>query len=194
MELEKEVRYQVSDQEFETIKQICVPQSSPVNMIDITMGMYGKDSLAKTGRIFRVRQKPNKITLEIKKRLATNEWLEESIKLDSVNQGVNFLALSGMTPYLLIKRRRTNYSYDGLKISLDDVDMLGKFVEIEYQDSKDGLLDLENFVYEAGLRDHTPAPLYGDIIINKQATDSKWAKEYNQKLLEVVEAHSSEKY
>lgn len=84
MELEKEVRYLVTDEIWSNIYQNTSPLEEKTHVVDIICGAFGRESLAKTGRVFRVRQKPNKIALEIKKRTDNHDWIEEAIKLDSV--------------------------------------------------------------------------------------------------------------
>lgn len=185
MELEKEVRYKVSNETFERALKFNTNQNPPVQVLDITCGAYGKESLQKTGMIFRVRQKGNKYSLEIKKRTEDNNWIEESISLPNAENGLNFLNLAGIKPYLYINRMRTSFTHGNLKIDMDDVELLGKFIEIEYQDSKDVENELESFKTACGILGN-PAPLYGNIIFEKQETDEKFDKIYTQKLNEII--------
>ena len=83
MEIEKEVRYQVDDLTFELAKKFNTENKKPQQVLDITCGAYGKESMQKTGRVFRVRQKGDKYSIEIKKRTEDGNWLEECIPIFS---------------------------------------------------------------------------------------------------------------
>jgi len=186
MELEKEVRFQVSDETFNRALKFNTNQNPAVQVLDITCGAYGKNSLQKTGMIFRVRQKGEKFSLEIKKRTEDKNWIEESISLPNAEKGLNFLKLAGITPYLYINRMRTSFTYGNLKIDMDDVELLGKFIEIEYQDSIDAEAELESFKTACKISSE-PAPLYGNIIFDKQENDPVFNNEYSKKLDEILE-------
>lgn len=185
MEVEKEVRYLVTDKIWNDVHKKTTPLIEKVHMLDITCGAYGRDSLAKTGKVFRVRQKPNKISLEIKKRTNNNDWIEESIKLESVQQGVNFLHLAGMDPYLYIDREREIRKYNNLKIFFDDIELLGKYIEIEYQDSNNAESELAEFIKLFNI-DGEPQPLYGTIINEKYETDPVFKKVFDEKLTNLI--------
>ena len=185
MELEKEVRYEVSDEVFEKIKTLNHKNNPPVQVLDFTCGAYGKTSLQITGMIFRVRQKGEKFSLEIKKRTEDKNWIEESISIPSAEKGLSFLRLAGINPYLFINRMRTSFNYGNLKIDLDDVELLGKFVEIEYQDSENADKELEEFKTLCNIQGD-PADLYGTIILNKQETDPEFNKAYYKRLNELI--------
>lgn len=185
MELEKEVRYEVNDETFEKIKKLNTNNTPQTQVLDITCGAYGKESLQVTGMIFRVRQKGDKFSLEIKKRTEDKNWIEEHINLENAKQGLNFLNLAGITPYLYINRMRTSFTHGNLKIDLDDVELLGKFVEIEYQDSNNASQELEEFKKICNINSE-PADLYGTLIFNKQKTDPTFNDEYNKRLNDLI--------
>lgn len=67
MEVEKEVRYLVDDNIWNSVLLETTEYKPKSQMLDITMGKYGLDSFQKTGLVFRVRQKGEKISMEIKK-------------------------------------------------------------------------------------------------------------------------------
>lgn len=185
MELEKEVRYAVNNSTWEQVYANTNPHVEKMHVLDITCGAYGRDSLAKTGRVFRVREKPNKITLEIKKRKDKTDWIEESIKLENVKQGINFLHLAGMDPYLYIDRQREIRKYKGLKIFFDDIELLGKFIEIEYQDSENAEAELKEFIERFKI-DNDPQPLYGTIINNRYESDEDFRDAFTKKLQSLI--------
>ena len=185
MELEKEVRFLVTDEVWNSALSNTTDYKERVKMLDITLGAYGRESVHKTGKVFRVRQKPNKITLEIKNRIEGG-WEEEAIELDSVARGVSFLQLAGMSPYLFIDRYREVRRFKGLKVFFDDIDLLGKYIEIEYQDSDNSEKELEEFISLVKITGN-PAPLYGEIINEKYDTDIDFRVKFEEKLAKIIE-------
>ena len=107
--------------------------------------------------------------------------IEEAIVLESIDQGLNFLHLAGLDPYLYISRSREVKKYKGLKIFFDDIELLGKYIEIEYQDSTDSEAELKEFLTIFGI-DGEPAPLYGTIINQKYDEDEEFRSSFDQKL------------
>lgn len=184
MEVEKEVRYSVSQRSWDLALKNSSEYRPKVEMLDITMGAYGRESVLKTGLVFRVRKKPTKITLEIKKRIAGG-WNEESIEIDSVERGINFLSLAGLEPYLYIARTREVRLYKGLKIFFDDIELLGKYIEIEYQDSKDSQNEIKEFCALCDILGEEQ-PLYGEIINAKYDEDKAFRSIFESRLQELI--------
>lgn len=187
MELEKEVRFLVTDDVWQNALKNSEEYKEKVEMLDITMGAYGRESVAKTGKVFRIRQKPNKTTLEIKNRI-DGGWQEEAIVLDSVDRGVSFLTLAGMKPYLFIKRNREVRKYKGLKVFFDDIYLLGKYIELEYQDSKNSENELKEFCKLVGINGDEQ-PLYGEIINYKYETDENFKLAFDNYLNNLVDKY-----
>lgn len=185
MEVEKEVRYLVSDDTWCLIHDNTTEYKPKEQMTDITMGKYGFNSFQQTGLVFRVRQKGDKISLEIKKKINNNEWLEESIPLDSMQRGISYLHLAGLEPYLFISRSREIRKFKGLKIFFDDVELLGKFIEIEYQDSTEATNELNEFLNTFNITGD-PEELYGTIIIKKYNEDLQFRQIFDEKMQELV--------
>lgn len=179
MELEREVRYKIDNKAWDIVLRHTEPFKPQIHTLDITFGAYGFESLAKTGRIFRIRQKGESISLEVKERSANNSWLEGKIKLESVKQGFEFLKISGLEPYLYLKRNREVRKYGNLKIFLDDFDLIGKFVEIEFQDSE--LKEVEKFLELCSISS-APQPLYGDIVKILLEKDNNFKREFEREL------------
>ena len=119
MEIEKEVRYCITDNQIKKIIKNTVPYKERKEMLDITCGYDGFNSYAKYGFKCRIRQKEEKKTLEVKKYFNENECLEQSIKLEKLVDGINYLKLIGMTPYLYLKRFREVRKFKSLKIFID---------------------------------------------------------------------------
>lgn len=185
MELEKEVRFLVTDEIWQTALDNSTPYKEKVKMLDITCGAYGRESVAKTGKVFRVRNLPNKITLEIKNRIEGG-WQEEAIVLESVEKGISFLNLAGMKPYLFIDRYREVKKFKDLKIFFDDIYLLGKYIEIEYQDSPDAENQVKVFLNICKIEGE-PQPLYGEIINYKYDNDTIFREKFEKYLNTLIE-------
>lgn len=185
MELEKEVRYKINDEQKEKILLLAAESKKKEQMLDITCGFEGFDSLSKLGYICRVRQKGNKKTLEVKNYSNENECVEETIELDKLSTGVNYLKLIGMKPYLYLCRTREIRKFNDLKVVIDELDLLGDYVEIEYQDSKDSENELQEFRKLIGIINE-PADKYGDIVKKLLETDNSFQEKFNDNLEKIL--------
>ena len=185
MELEKEVRYLISNKDKKKIIELTEPLKERTNMLDITCGYDGFDSYSKHGYICRIRQKDNKKTLEVKNYVNSNECIEQAIKLDKVSDGVNYLKLIGMKPYLYLKRYREVRKYKDLKIFIDEFDIIGDYVEIEYQDSKDAEKEVEEFKKIINITGE-PQDMYGGIIKDRLAIDKNFKKLFEDNLEKIL--------
>ena len=182
METEKEVRYKIIDQlKLQEIIKNTEEVEEKNQTIDLVMGWKGFDSLNEYGFICRIRQKRNNVHLEIKKRISENEWQESKIPLDSFKRGYDFLKLLGMDAYLYINRKRQIRKYKDLLIFIDEVDMLGDFVEIEYQETKNEKEQIEEFLNTFNIEDEKQ-DLYGGIFKEKIESELKFKEEFNNKL------------
>lgn len=181
MEVEKEVRYKISKKQIENILNITEPYKEKIEMIDITCGYDGFDSYKKRGFICRVRKNGNKITLEVKNYFNKNECLEQNIKLENIIDGVNYLKLIGMTPYLYLKRCREVRKFKNLKIFIDEFDIIGDFVEIEYQDSDNELRELTEFIKLIKIKG-SPNDMYGGIVREKITNSEAFKKKFEKNL------------
>ena len=190
MNIEKEVRFNVSDESWRKAIEHSEPFKGTQKVMDIAFGAYGFDSLAQTGRVFRVRQKGDKVTLEVKQRTEEKEWIEQVITLDDAKQGVNFLMLAGLKPYLFIDRTREVRIFKNLKIFMDDIDLLGKFVEIEYQDSSNAESEICEFLNLAKITTASQ-PLYGDIFKDRIETDPEFMSAFEEKLNCLLKSENS---
>ncbi|MBQ2872383.1 MAG: hypothetical protein IJE89_00065 [Bacilli bacterium] len=154
-------------------------------MLDITCGYVGFESYSKYGFICRVRQKGNNITLEVKNYINKDECLEQSIKLEKIIDGINYLKLIGMKPYLYLKRYREVRKYKNLKIFIDEFDLIGSYVEIEYQDSKNAKEELDEFIKLINIKD-LPQDMYGSIIKDKLSQDSEFREKFEINLEKIL--------
>ena len=187
MEIEKEVRYKISKTQKEQIIKKTQEIEKENKTIDLVMGWEGFESLEKYGFICRIRQKDKKVELQIKERTNEKEWKEICIKLNSFKQGYEILKTLKMKPYLYINRNRQIRKYKTLKIFLDDIELLGNYVEIEYQNSKNAKEEIEEFkkIFEIKGKEEK---LYGDIF--KDKIDKE--KEFQKKLTKGLEKSINE--
>ena len=185
MELEKEVRYTIDKKQKDRIIKLTEPLKKRIKMLDITCGYEGFDSYQKYGYICRIRQKGNKKTLEVKNYTNNKECIEQAINLDKVADGVNYLKLIGMKPYLYLNRYREVRKYKGLKIFIDEFDILGDYVEIEYQDSKNEQEELNEFINLINIKSK-PCDMYGGIVKERLSSDKEFKKMFLDNLEKIL--------
>ncbi len=187
MNIEKEVRYEISEQTISRIIELTKPYKQRTNMLDIIFGYHGLESLQKQGYICRIRQKADKKTMEVKKQ-TSDGWLEQEITLNNLGDGINYLQLIGMKPNMFFKRFREVRLYKGLKIFIDEMEILGNFVEIEYQDSLDAKQELSEFLRDANITGDEQ-DLYGSIVRSRISTDPKFKETYTNALNSVIDEY-----
>ena len=188
MEKEKEVRYLISKEQINKIIKNTTPYKEKMEMLDITCGYDGFNSYSKYGFICRIRQKGNKKTLEVKNYTNKNECVEQAIKIEKVVDGVNYLKLIGMEPYLYLKRTREVRKFKNLKIFIDEFDILGDFVEIEYQDSDNEVEEVESFIKLIGIQG-PEQDMYGAIVKERLEKDSNFKEIFNKGLSEILKKY-----
>lgn len=184
MNLEKEYRYKVSKKNINKILEISEVLEPKQNQIDLTLGYEGFNSLSKFGYVCRVRKKGNKIWMEVKNKTNQDTFVESIIKLENFKDGVDIFTAIGMKPYLYMNRTREILKYKGLKIFIDNIDILGDYVEIEVQDSKNPEEEYKEFMELAQITGE-PQPLYGDIFKEKLEKE-EFAKMFEKNLEEAL--------
>ena len=130
--------------------------------------------------LFEIEFTKNNIVL-LNGRDVTKRIREADVTNLSTELSVSFLTLAGLKPYLFISRMREVRKYKGLKIFFDDIELLGKYIEIEYQDSSDSEKELNEFCSLCGI-DGIEQPLYGDIINKKYEEDSVFRQAFEDYL------------
>ena len=112
--------------------------------------------------------------------------MEQSIKLEKITDGVNYLKLIGMEPYLYLKRTREIRKYKNLKIFIDEFDILGNFVEIEYQDSENEVQEVEEFIKLIEIQG-PEQDMYGGIVKGKLESDKDFKEIFDKGLSKILE-------
>lgn len=179
--IEEEIRFRVTRQIVDKIKKASTILEVAQQQIDVTLGYDGFNSLQKYGYVCRVRQKGEKIWMEVKNRKNPEMFSEVKVPLTNFSNGMDFFKSLGMSPYLYMNRTREILEYEGLKIFIDDVELLGLFIEIEYQDVEDSASKLKEFIETFGINTEK-APLYGDIFKEKLESEPSFRTEFEQKL------------
>ena len=86
-----------------------------------------------------------------------------------------------MEPYLYINRKRQIRKYKSLKIFLDGIELLGNYVEIEYQGSKNMEVEIEEFKELFDIKGEEEK-LYGDIFKDKIDKEKEFQKIFTERL------------
>ncbi len=86
-----------------------------------------------------------------------------------------------MKPYLYMNRTREILEYKGLKIFIDDIELLGKFMEIEYQDLENYSEILKEFIDIVEIKTNEQ-PLYGDIFKKEIENNVNFRKKFEETL------------
>ena len=185
MEIEKEIRYMVDESKIRKIKDISKIIEERRTQLDIVLGFYGFDSLNKSNFICRVRQKENVAVMQIKRRIENGVFEEYKLEIDNIRKGIEFFKAIGMEPYLYLKKDREVLEYKGLKIFIDRVDLLGDFIEIEFQDIPNYNEVINEFLNLVEIHSE-PQPLYGDIFKSKILKDEIFRQEFEKRLQEIL--------
>lgn len=182
MSKEIEVRFKLNDKARNKVLELCTITKEKYNTIDIVCGLEGFDSLDKLGYIVRIREKNGKTYIENKKRMNDGSFNESKIYLNNIEEGLSFLTNMNFNPYLIIDRTRTELKYNNLIIMIDDINLLGSFIEIEYQDSN--IEEVNEFIKLIGI-ENNPEKLYGDIFKEKM-NDSNFKEKFDKKIERIL--------
>lgn len=186
--LEKEERYLIDSDIVSKIIEISDQISPKEKMVDVTCGKSGFNSLEKYGYICRVRNKNGNICMEAKQRQDDGSFVESKIKLNTIKDGIDFFGLLGMKPYLCIEREREVREYKGLKIFIDNVELLGTFVEIEYQNIIDKETIIDEFKSKVGINGETQG-LYGDLFNERMKKEQEFKEKMLAKINSVLDGN-----
>lgn len=184
MGIEKEVRYKINSKQKDLIIRNTQEIEAKKNTTDLVMGWNGFESLSKYGFICRIRQNSQSIELQAKKLLENNHWEETNIKLENLEQGYNLLKTLKMEPYLYINRNRQVRKYKSLKVFIDEIDLLGDYVELEFQDSSNPDEEIRQFKQDFQV-DAEEAKLYGDIFKERIETEKGFKEKFMKRIEEV---------
>lgn len=86
-----------------------------------------------------------------------------------------------MKPYLYINRKRQIRKFKDLKIYIDEVDMLGNFLEIEFQEASNEEKQIQEILSHFNIK-NIEQKLYGDIFKEKIETDINFKAEFERKM------------
>lgn len=84
------------------------------------------------GFVLRVRVEGSKSFLTLKKSTATpGAWIEHETPVGNADETRQILSEAGFQKFLSVNKTRSEYALDGVSYCLDDVQGLGRFVEVE---------------------------------------------------------------
>jgi len=135
--IEVEIRAKVDDfddikQKLETIGAKSIGVKKQVDRVFGSSVFLDEDNLIIEGGLSaRIRQVNGKISLDFKEIIRDGGGFEVRAGLDEVETGVKLLEKLGFIEAFTISKVREEYIYKGLGICLDEVERLGKFIEIE---------------------------------------------------------------
>ena len=166
---EIEVRFEVNEEQILKVEKLTKLETKN-RVLDISYGEFGFDSYEITKKVRRIRNVDGNISLEIKiKKGSTNEKgllitnsREESKPLTSVKEGDKEFREQGLLPYLYLDRVRETRTCKDLIICIDRFDILGTYMEIEFQDSN--IEELKEFLKLVNIKNYESKPVYGDIL------------------------------
>lgn len=145
---------------------------------DLVFGRVGFDSVGRDGWIVRIREGGGCL-LELKERLTAESWKETKAGVGSANSVRYILERLGLGPHLLLLRYRTTIS-DGLyTLCFDEIENLGFFIEVEFENG-DGHSPLSKLVERINRLEKKPA--YGDIVKEKVLGDPEFRRHYREQI------------
>lgn len=117
----------------------------------------------------RIRQKNDKISVEFKEIKRAGAGMEFSSPVSSVEAGLNFLKKLDFERAFTVSKIRETYGYQGFEVCLDDVDVLGCFIEIEHpckedNDKAEALKECENLLNSIAPNAILEPKKYGDLM------------------------------
>jgi adenylate cyclase class 2 len=135
--IEVEVKAKVSNPDVikESLKRINARFLKSERQMDKIFGhpmfLDSDNMIIEGGLVPRIRVVGDKKTLEFKEIQRKGGGMELKSELSDIDIGVRFLKKLGFIEAFTVSKLRESYSYEGFVISLDNVDKLGRFIEIE---------------------------------------------------------------
>jgi adenylate cyclase, class 2 len=135
--IEVEIKAKITD--FTTIKNSLNNKGANFlrlsDEIDTIFGMpkylNAEHKVIEGGLIARIRQRDGKKILEFKEIQRKNGGIELKMEISDIIAIKKFLEKLDFIEAFIIKKTRQIYTYNNFKVCLDDVDQLGRFIEIE---------------------------------------------------------------
>ncbi len=136
--IEVEVRARVDD--LDTVRKVLenlgarlVKSSTQVDKVfELDKFLDFEHRVLEGGIIARIRQDDGKIKVQFKEISRTDgAGMELSSEVGDMSLAVEFLEKLDFKECFTVRKKRDKYSYDGCIICLDDVELLGTFIEVE---------------------------------------------------------------
>jgi adenylate cyclase class IV len=181
-DIERERRFSLTDEGYRRLLAD-FPWSAPRVVTDIMLGPHGAASMTIDGWVLRLRTVDGNSQAQFKKRVAVHEYLEIGIGVDSLPLAIELFQAMGLLPGLVIKRARRNVTIDSVRLALDDIFLLGKFIEVEFCEPDGWMLPESLARY---VRSDAERTAYGDLILDKAKTDMTWGRAYEEQITGVI--------
>ncbi|MDR1026662.1 MAG: CYTH domain-containing protein [Lactobacillus sp.] len=145
--IEVEKRFKITPEKAKEIESRFDNWSS-YKLIDLVFGPTGETSVITHGWIIRLRKKDEKVMLQYKeaKNKDMTEWEELSLQIDDIKTASVILTKMGLTHGVVIDRLRKTVKTDKFEIVLDDIFLMGNYVEIEKLDESQNFGDIIEFL------------------------------------------------
>lgn len=168
--LENEKRYRISAEERDRLLMLTkLTWSNPGRVTDLTFGLSGATSMQTHGWVIRVRMKEKRTSIQYKAP-ANDDWTaweEISTDVDNLASSIKILQKIGLTPGLVIDRERREAFFNGFKLTLDRLFLLGDFLEIEQSNENIIKESTFNGIAESlGVDCSEEARPYGELMLN----------------------------
>lgn len=186
--LEYEYRYKLEAEEFIQLAEE-LDWSSPIVVEDITFGHHGMSSMSVDGWVVRVRSQGDLNYLQFKGRASGVSTNEHSLQIDDRCEAIALLQAIGLTPGLIIRRTRRQARLEDTILSLDDVLLLGHFLEVESTRMNSGGCG-SVILGKLGLSERPAQPMYGDLLLSQFAIEPAFAARHAAALTSALRAEA----
>lgn len=132
-EIEVKIKTESFDKILENLNSKHIEMSDPIRQEDRIFALRDITYPTKVGDYFlRIRNQNGKYTLNMKQQVGNElDNLEYETDIDSPDQVEGILRVLGLVLVMEVKKTRCKAKYQDMEICLDEVEGLGKFVEIE---------------------------------------------------------------
>ena len=172
IEIETKFRSPGNDKVEKSLARLGAKKLSEGTIEDIYFSHPSKD-FGKSDEALRLRRRDNDAELTYKgprmKQEATKAREEISVKIDNPLAAQRIVERLGFKEVCALKKKRTSYLYDKMRVDVDDVEGLGEYVELEIltESPERTTLLFDTAIKELALEKHEPRT-YLEMILEKK--------------------------